>query len=368
MKKINIDLANRSYDISIGSGLLSSFCDFLPFDIKGKKAFIITDDNAQPYASDVQKILSDNGAVLSEILVFPHGEKTKSYDNLIKAHNWMLENNINRDSIVFAVGGGVIGDLSGFAASTILRGVPYVQVPTTLLSQVDSSVGGKTGINTDYGKNLVGSFYQPVAVITDIKTLETLPQREVLSGYAEIVKYGLIDNLEFFEWLEGHGKYVAEQIHYGDLSYAIEASCKAKSRVVEEDEREGGKRALLNLGHSFGHALEAVSGYDGTLLHGEAVAIGMVMAFDLSAKMGLCKQEDAKRVRTHFISVGLPVNAEAINASVDDLITIMMRDKKMLNNKMILILARKIGDAFITSDVDISMVRDILSKSLAGHD
>lgn len=366
MKIVNIDLSDRSYDITIGSDLLSSFCNFLPFDITGKKAFIITDNNVEPYARNVQKTLIENGALFSEVLVFPHGEKTKSYDNLIKAHEWMLENNIHRNSVIFAVGGGVIGDLSGFAASTILRGVPYVQVPTTMLSQVDSSVGGKTGINTKYGKNLAGSFYQPQAVIADIGTLKTLPKRELLAGYAEVVKYGLIADLEFFDWLVENGQNVLN-LDVDAVSHAIEVSCRSKAAVVQADEREGGIRALLNLGHTFGHALEAAAGYDGSLLHGEGVSIGTVMAFDLSVKIGLCAQKDASKVCGYFKSIGLPVHAGSINASVDDLIATMRRDKKAIDNKMMFILARSIGDAFITQGVDETMVRDILSKSLEGN-
>ncbi len=364
-KIVKIDLGERSYDIAIGSGLLSLVGDYLPFDISAKKVFLITDDNVEPYALDLRSKLQEAGVGFCEILTLPHGEKTKSYDSLRRAHDWMLENNIDRSSIVFAVGGGVIGDLAGFSASTILRGVPFVQIPTTILSQVDSSVGGKTGINTSYGKNLVGSFFQPEAVITDIDTLKTLPKREVLAGYAEVVKYGLIDDLAFFEWLEENGSAVID-LEEEAILYALETSCRAKARVVEADEREGGKRALLNLGHTFGHALEAAAGYDGSLLHGEGVSIGSVMAFDLSVQMGLCTQEDADRVRKHFESVGLPVDASAISTNVDYLIDSMGRDKKVLNNKMTFILARAIGEAFITQDVDEAMVRSVLEQSLSG--
>ncbi len=366
MKIVKIDLEKRSYDINIGTGLLEkSFCKFLPFDIAGKKAFIITDDNVEPYAIKVQKSLSANGAVFSEIIVMPHGEGTKSYDNLIKIHNWLLENNINRNSMIFAVGGGVIGDLAGFCASTILRGVPYVQVPTTLLSQVDSSVGGKTGINTKYGKNLVGSFYQPAAVITDIESLKTLPKRELLAGFAEVIKYGLIADLSFFNWLEENTNKILN-LDIDAISYAIQTSCKAKARIVEEDECESGQRALLNLGHSFGHALEAAAGYNGDLLHGEAVAIGTIMAFDLSVKIGACAPDQAIRVKKYFKHIGLPVNANNINASAEELIITMRRDKKVLNNKMTFILVKKIGDAFITQDIEENLVRDILTQSLNG--
>ncbi|PCK00282.1 MAG: 3-dehydroquinate synthase [Zetaproteobacteria bacterium] len=364
-KLVEIDLGERSYKIAIGMNLLRSIHEYLPFDVAGKKIFLITDDNVEPYARVLQETLTKAGAGFCEVLVFPHGEKTKSYERLQEAHNWMLEHNVHRNSIVFAVGGGVIGDLAGFSASTVLRGVSYVQIPTSLLAQVDSSVGGKTGINTQYGKNLVGNFYQPVCVIADIDVFKTLPQRELRAGYAEVVKYGLIDNLEFFEWLDVHGSSIID----GDvenIAYAVEVSCKAKAAIVEADEREHGKRALLNLGHTFGHALEAAAGYDGTLLHGEGVAIGMVMAFDLSVAMGLCQKADALRIRQHLLKIGLPVDAGhiGISASVDDLIAIMQRDKKAIDNKMTFILVRAIGDAFVTQDVPEKMVRDVLDKSL----
>lgn len=368
-KLVEIDLGERSYNIAIGANLLSSIGDFLPFDIEDKKIFLITDGNVEPYARALQKTLQQAGVGFCEVMVFPHGEKTKSYTRLQEAHNWMLEHNIHRNSVVFAIGGGVIGDLAGFAASTVLRGVPYVQIPTSLLAQVDSSVGGKTGINTQYGKNLVGNFYQPVSVIADMDVFKTLPERELRAGYAEVVKYGLIDDLDFFEWLEVNGSSVID-VNVQSISHAVEVSCKAKAAIVEADEREHGKRALLNLGHTFGHALEAAAGYDGTLLHGEGVAIGMVMAFDLSVKMELCPQTDALRVREHFKYMGLPVHAGNIgrNTSVDDLIATMQRDKKAVDNKMTFILVNSIGSAFVTQDVPEKMVRDILAQSLKEQD
>ena len=362
-KTVRIALGERSYDIAIGPGLLDTVPDSLPFDVQGKRVFLVTDDHVEPYAHAFQKTLSENGASFCDTLVLPHGEQTKSYACLKQVHDWMLQNNVQRNSVVFAVGGGVIGDLAGFAASTVLRGVPYVQIPTSLLAQVDSSVGGKTGINTDFGKNLAGTFYQPVSVIADSDTLKTLPKRQVLAGYAEIVKYGLIADLPFFEWLEENGQAVID-LDESAVSYAVETSCRAKAAIVAEDERESGARALLNLGHSFGHALEAVAGYDGTLLHGEAVAIGMVMAFDLSAEMGLCAQEDAQRVRAHLEKIGLPVHAGDIDADVDRLIEIMKRDKKVVDDRMTLILVRGIGQAFITQDVEESAVRDVLRSAL----
>ncbi len=363
IKTLEIDLGERHYEIIIGSGVLADAARLLPFDVAGKKCFFITDVNAQSYAETLKGVI---GAEFCEILVLPFGEATKSYEYLVKVHEWMLSHNIHRNSIVFAIGGGVIGDLAGFAAASILRGVPFVQIPTTLLAQVDSSVGGKTGINTSYGKNLVGSFYQPSAVIADIETLKTLPKRELQAGYAEVVKYGLIGDLAFFEWLEGHGGDVLD-LKETAISHAIEVSCRAKAKIVEADEREGGVRALLNLGHTFGHALEAAAGYDGTLLHGEGVAIGTVMAYALGEKMGSCHADDVKRVKGHFSSAGLPVHAAAIKASVPELIATMRRDKKAVDDKMIFIVPKGIGDAFVCSDVPEGYVREILEQSLAGE-
>jgi len=263
----------------------------------------------------------------------------------------------------------VIGDLTGFCASIVMRGVPYVQVPTTLLSQVDSSVGGKTGINTEQGKNLVGSFYQPGAVIADIQTLHSLPRRELLAGYAEVVKYGLIWDLPFFEWLEENGARVIN-LEEDAVSYAIEKSCKAKASVVESDEQERGNRALLNLGHTFGHALEAEAGYNGSLLHGEGVAIGMVMAFELSCALGYCSRDDVERVEAHLQNIGLPIRAayvERLNTSVDRLIEVMHRDKKVVSGKMVFVLVNEVGNAFLSKDVPEDMVRTVLRDSLGGE-
>ena len=362
---VTIDLGARSYDIFIGLDLIAQIDDYIPEELAGRRVFIVTDENVRSYAQGIAEAVRGAGAVFCDVMVLPAGEKTKSYENLQKVQEWMLENTVQRKSLVMAVGGGVIGDLAGFAASTVLRGVPYVQVPTTLLSQVDSSVGGKTGINTRYGKNLVGSFYQPEGVVADLNTLETLPKRELLAGYAEVVKYGLLGDYDFFVWLEENGADVVALEPFA-LAQAIETSCRAKAAIVEADEHEAGKRALLNLGHTFGHALEAAAGYDGSLLHGEGVSIGMVMAFDLSVRMGLCAADDLDRVRAHFLSVGLPVEASAIKASVDDLIDSMRRDKKVVGDKMTFILVGAIGEAFITQDVPEDLVRAVLADSLAG--
>jgi 3-dehydroquinate synthase len=365
-KIVTIDLDERGYDIYIGSGLRAHIEDFLPQSVKGRKVFVVTDNNVEAYARDIAAQIHKAGAVLSEVFVLPAGEATKSYQHLQQIHDWMLENSIHRTSLILAVGGGVIGDLAGFAAATIMRGVPFVQVPTTLLAQVDSSVGGKTGINTAHGKNLIGSFYQPIGVIADLDSLKTLPKRQILAGYAEIVKYGLIADYAFFEWLEERGADVIALDPYA-LSYAIEKSCRAKAHIVQADEREGGMRALLNFGHTFGHALEAAAGYDGTLLHGEAVSIGMVMAFDLSVRMGLCEDDDLHRVRAHLQSVGLPVvlDTQKIKTTVEDLIATMRRDKKATDTKMTFILASTIGETFVTQNVLEENVKSVLRDYIA---
>jgi 3-dehydroquinate synthase len=368
-KIVSIDYDSRSYDIFIGPALLYRIGDFIPEDIKNRAVFIVTDTHVESYAAIIKDQIAQSGARLVDVMVLPAGEKTKSYGFVEKLCGWLLAGGMNRDSLILAVGGGVIGDLTGFCASIVMRGVPYIQIPTTLLSQVDSSVGGKTGINTEHGKNLIGSFYQPTAVIADIETLKTLPPRDVRSGYAEIVKYGFIQDFGFFKWLEQNGLRVCA-CEPDALLYAIEKSCRAKAQIVESDEREGGRRALLNFGHTFGHALEAAAGYKGSLLHGEAVAIGMVMAFDLSYRMGLCSQEDFERAERHLAAVGLPTRAstvEGLQTSVTELIEIMGRDKKSVAGKMVFILANTIGDAFISKSVPVELVRDVLRDSLGGE-
>lgn len=368
-KIVTINLDARGYDIFIGHSLLFRINDFIPQDLTGRNVFIVTDKNVEPYASQVQNLIKDSGAKLCKLKVLTPGEGTKSFKSVEAVCRWMLAGGINRDSLVLAVGGGVIGDLTGFCASIVMRGVPYIQVPTTLLSQVDSSVGGKTGINTQEGKNLVGTFYQPTAVIADIETLSTLPRRELLAGYAEIVKYGLIEDAGFFNWLENNGQKVCD-LDEEAVAHTLEVSCKAKAAIVQSDELEQGRRALLNLGHTFGHALEVEAGYDGTLLHGEAVAIGMVMAFDLSYRLELCTQEDVERVEQHLSNIGLPIRAEAIenlSTSVDALVAAMSHDKKIKDGKLVFVTVSGIGEAFLNSDVPENLVRDVLRESLGGE-
>jgi 3-dehydroquinate synthase len=367
---LSIDLDTRAYDIFIGGGLINRIQDFLPDELEGRAVFIVTDTNVEPYATQVKELLMQNGASRAEMITMPAGEKTKSFTNMQKVCEFFLTNNINRSALVLAVGGGVIGDLTGFCASIAMRGVPYIQIPTSLLAQVDSSVGGKTGINTPQGKNLVGSFYQPAAVIIDIETLKTLPKRELLAGYAEVLKYGLIQDAKFFNWLNaGNGEKICN-LDQAAIIHAVELSCKAKADVVEADEQERGRRALLNLGHTFGHALEAEAGYNGTLLHGEGVAIGMLMAFELSYRMGLCPQEDVEALESHLQSIGLPTHASYIDGlatDVNSLITVMKRDKKVVHDKMVFVLVNGIGQAFLNDSVPEDLVRDVLRDSLGGE-
>lgn len=368
---VTIDLGSRSYDIFIGSGLLFRADELVPNELDGRSIFLITDENVKPYAEKLAPVLEQSGARRVLTRVLPAGEATKSFANVQTTSEWMLENGLNRNSIVFAIGGGVIGDLGGFCAAIAMRGVPYVQIPTSLLAQVDSSVGGKTGINSPQGKNLIGSFYQPQAVLADLDVLQTLPKRELLAGYAEVAKYGLINDLPFFEWLEsGNGEKICN-LDPDALSHAIETCCKAKAAIVEADEQEQGKRALLNLGHTFAHALETAAGYDGTLLHGEAVAIGIVLAYELSASMGLCNQDDVTRVEDHFLAVGLPTRVASIpnfKTSIEDLIATMRKDKKVTSGNMVFILANAVGDAFISKDVEESVLREILKQALGGDE
>jgi 3-dehydroquinate synthase len=365
-KIVHVDLAERSYDIHIGKCLLEDVVNLIPDSSLGKKTFIIYDENTYPYAQVLEEALA--GKVLeSKIFPLKGGEPTKSYDGLQRTLDWLLEHKVDRQSLVIVLGGGVIGDLGGFVASIVMRGVPFVQIPTTLLAQVDSSVGGKTGINTNYGKNLVGSFYQPQAVLCDIGTLGTLPMREIKAGYAEIVKYGLINDIAFFEWLEENGQKVLA-LDEGAVIHAVEKSCQAKAAIVAADEHERGQRALLNLGHTFGHALEAAAAYDGRLLHGEAVSIGMMMAFDLSCKMGLCSQEDPSRVQAHLKQCGMKTSVRDItphiNHSAEEIVALMASDKKAQNGKIGFILTRGIGQAFQSYDVDLADVQHIVEESM----
>ncbi|HTK83746.1 MAG TPA: 3-dehydroquinate synthase [Patescibacteria group bacterium] len=369
LHKVPVGLGKRSYTINIGRGLLNHAGELLPFDAKGRLMFVLADENVSEYANTVCASLKARGARACHVLTLPAGEKSKSMAELERVLAWMLDNGVDRQSVLIAIGGGVIGDLGGFASAIVLRGIPFIQIPTTLLAQVDSSVGGKTGINMPQGKNMVGSFHQPVAVITDLEVLETLPRRELLAGYAEIVKYGLINDPEFFIWLEKDGGKVTA-LDTAAIARAVATSCRKKAEIVAADETEQGQRALLNLGHTFGHALEAAAGYDGRLLHGEAVAIGMALAFQLSSRLGHCSQDDADRVKKHLSQTGLPVSIGMIQpklaANDSELLNYMLHDKKAAGGRAVFILARGIGKSYIDKNVDMKDVQQVVLHSMKG--
>jgi 3-dehydroquinate synthase len=353
-ERLAVSLGERSYDIVVGRGLVARAGSELAPVLRRPDTIIVTDANlaATPHLGVLERSLEAAGITCCRI-VLPPGEATKSMAQLGDLLERLLDQGVDRATTIVAFGGGVVGDLAGFAAAILLRGLDCVQVPTTLLAQVDSAIGGKTGINTRHGKNLVGAFHQPRLVLADTAMLASLPVRELRAGYAEVVKYGLIDRPDFFAWLEGHGRDVIA----GDVAaqqYAVLESCRAKAAVVAADEREGGVRALLNLGHTFAHGLEAACGYGDELLHGEAVALGMVLAFDLSVRLGLCPATDADRVRTHLAAVGLPVTLGAIKAEgfvVDTLLTTMGHDKKAQAGRPRFVLTRGIGRAFAGAEV-----------------
>ena len=366
-ERLRVELGKRSYDIVIGDGLASSGGsggDRIR-DIAGSRpCWIVTDETvAELHLESVRTALSEAG-IRSTSIVLPPGEETKNLETVERVANAALDSAPERSSVLIALGGGVVGDIAGFAASMILRGVNLVQIPTTLLSQVDSSVGGKTGVNTRHGKNLLGAFYQPKLVLADTAMLDTLPRSQLLAGYAEVVKYGVIRDSGFFAWLERNGVEVIAE-NGAARRHAVRTSCAVKADIVGRDEREAGARALLNFGHTFGHAIEAEAGY--RLLHGEAVAVGMIMAFELSAALGLCADAEVTRVRRHFETVGLPVALPA-NRSYDPdaLIRRMSRDKKVRDGRIAFVLARAVGDAFVTSEADPGAVRRAIEAALPG--
>jgi 3-dehydroquinate synthase len=364
-EKIRVELGERAYDVLVGGGLFERAGEFVAPLLRRKRIFVLTDRIvAGTHGGRLERGLAAAG-IAAPLTVLPPGEGTKNWTQLGQVLDDLLDQRPERGDLLLALGGGVIGDLVGVAASLMLRGVDFVQAPTTLLAQVDSSVGGKTGVNTKHGKNLVGAFHQPRLVLADLDALKTLPRRELLAGYAETVKYGLIEDPEFFTWCETNGAALVA----GDLAarqYAVAHAIRCKARTVAADEREGGARGLLNLGHTFGHALEAAIGYSDALLHGEAVSIGMVLAFDLSARLGLCPPEDAARVRRHLVSVGLPVNPPSrLGNNGAQLVELMGQDKKVHDGRITFVLARGIGRAFLARDVDTGVVRDVLDRALA---
>ena len=362
---VHVPLGDRAYDVVIGTGLLArAGAEIAPL-LTRPKVWIVTEERVAALHLDaLQKGLGD---VASEALILAPGEGTKSWPYLSQTVEWLLEQRVERRDVVIALGGGVIGDLVGFAAAILRRGVRFVQVPTSLLAQVDSSVGGKTGINAPQGKNLIGAFHQPSLVLADIDALATMPERDFLSGYGEVVKYGLLGDAAFFSWLEEQGPALAA----GDVAaraYAVRRSVEMKAEIVVRDETEQGDRALLNLGHTFCHALEAATGYSDRLLHGEGVAIGCALAFELSARLGLCSQEDPSRVRAHLADMKMKRDLSDIPGELpgaEALLTLMGQDKKVIDGQLRFILAHGIGKAFVTSDVPQEAVRALLSEALA---
>ncbi len=369
-QKITVRLKDNSYDIHVGEGLLDQAGELVAPILARPKTVIITDENVARHQLPRLERALTNADISFGSLILPAGEATKSFKQLEKLLDRLLELRLERSDKIIAFGGGVIGDLVGFAASIYQRGIGFIQIPTTLLSQVDSAVGGKTGINSPRGKNLIGSFHQPDLVLTDVTVLDSLPEKQLLAGYAEVVKYGLIGDKGFFHWLEDNGR----KIISGDPAARIEAiltSCRVKAHIVAEDEKEQGVRALLNLGHTFGHALEAEVGYSGDLLHGEAVAIGMVMAFDLSVKMGLCPASDAENVRRHLEDMSLPTTIghsnhpiSKIHMTATDLYDHTLHDKKTSAGKVTYVLASAIGGAMLRRDVAPEDIREIFQQAL----
>jgi 3-dehydroquinate synthase len=368
---LRVDLGDRSYDILVGAGVLASAGTAIRAAAGGGRCWVVTDETVAPLYLDTVMASLQAAGLEAQSIILPAGEGTKAFATLESIVNTVLDAAPERSSTLIALGGGVVGDVTGFAASVILRGINFVQIPTTLLAQVDSSVGGKTGINTRHGKNLAGAFYQPKLVIADTGVLDTLPQRELLAGYAEVVKYGLIRDAGFFDWLEANaGAVIGGDGEAGRTArqYAVRTSCAAKSAVVAEDERENGVRALLNFGHTFGHALEAETGFGPELLHGEAVAIGMIMALDMSVALGLCPQPAADRVRRHFAATGLPTGLPSAQGRRWDPATLvrhMGHDKKVRDGRVTFILARGIGDAFVSRDVNLDDVERLLKDAIA---
>jgi 3-dehydroquinate synthase len=363
---VNVALGDRSYDIVIGRGQLSLLGQKISALRPGAKVAIVTDETvAGHHLAATQAALAAAGIDATSIAV-PPGESSKSFSALESVCDALISARIERADLVVALGGGVIGDLAGFAAAVVRRGLDYVQVPTTLLAQVDSSVGGKTAIDSRHGKNLIGAFHQPVLVVADTALLDTLPARQFRAGYAEVAKYGLIGDAAFFAWLEANW----QDVFAGGPAreHAIAVSCRMKAAVVGRDERETGERALLNLGHTFGHALEAAAGFSDRLLHGEAISLGMALAFGFTAKRGLLPAPEAERVARHLAAVGLPIHVSAVPGGVpsaDRLMELIAQDKKVKRGKLTFILARGIGASFIAPDVDAAEVRAFLVQTLA---
>jgi 3-dehydroquinate synthase len=368
---VDVALGARSYDIVIGRDLLPSLGARIAALRPGARTAIVTDrEVARHWLASTQAALSEAGVATAAVIV-GEGEGSKTYAGLEQVSEALIAAKIERNDLVVALGGGVVGDLAGFAAAILRRGVDFVQVPTSLLAQVDSSVGGKTGINSPRGKNLLGAFHQPVLVVADTAVLDTLSPRQFRAGYAEVAKYGALGDEAFFAWLEAnHGEILAGG---AAREHAIATSCRAKAAIVARDERETGERALLNLGHTFGHALEAATGFSDRLFHGEGVAVGMVLAAEFSAQLGMIAESDAARIARHLAAVGLPTHLQDIAgfaqeglATADRLMTLMAQDKKVKRGRLTFILLEAIGRAVIAPDVEPSLVRDFLERRLPG--
>ncbi len=364
---VHVELGERSYDVEIGPDLLAQSGTRIAPLLHRPKVAVLTDENVAALHLDALRDGLASAGIEMSALALPAGEATKSWPHFERAVEWLLAEKVERRDVVIAFGGGVIGDLAGFAAAVLRRGVRFVQIPTSLLAQVDSSVGGKTGINAPQGKNLIGAFHQPSLVLADTLVLSTMMDRDFLSGYGEVVKYGLLGDADFFEWLEESGTKVSG----GDMAARVRAvtrSVQMKADIVERDETEQGDRALLNLGHTFCHALEAATGYSDRLLHGEGVAIGCALAFELSSRLGLCSQEDPSRVRAHLRAMGMKTDLADIPGELpgaEALVNLMAQDKKVIDGQLRFILARGIGQAFVTSDVPRDAVLSVLQDALA---
>ncbi len=363
---LRVNLGPRSYDVVVGDGLLAAAPGLLAPLLRRPRVAVLTDETVAALHLPAFRDAMAGAGIAVSALALPPGEATKGWPQFARAVDWLLAERVERRDVVVALGGGVIGDLAGFAAAVLRRGVRFVQVPTTLLAQVDSSVGGKTGINSIHGKNLIGAFHQPSLVLADIGLLDTLSAREFRSGYGEVAKYGLLGDAAFFEWLERHGPAMAA----GDRALraqAVARSVAMKAAIVARDETEEGDRALLNLGHTFAHALETATGYSDRLLHGEAVAIGCALAFDLSARLGLCSQETPGRVRAHLAAMGMRRDMADIPGDLpgpDALLALMAQDKKVIDGRLRFVLARGIGEAFVADEVEGGAVIALLADHL----
>jgi 3-dehydroquinate synthase len=364
---VAVPLGARAYEVRIGAGLIAQAAEQIAPLLARPRVAVITDENvAQAHLGPLTDALEQAGIAVAS-LALPPGESTKGWEQFSRAVEWLIAEKVERRDVVIALGGGVIGDLAGFAAAVLRRGVRFVQIPTSLLAQVDSSVGGKTGINSAQGKNLIGAFHQPALVLADIAALDTLPDRDFRSGYGEVVKYGLLGDAAFFDWLEQNGPAMLAGDRAARL-HAVARSVEMKAEIVVRDETEQGDRALLNLGHTFCHALESATGYGDRLLHGEGVAIGCALAFELSSRLGLCPQEEPSRIRAHLRAMGMKTDLADIPGDLpgaEALLDLMAQDKKVIDGQLRFILARGIGQAFVTSDVPRNAVREVLEEALA---